>query len=74
MSIVFLISCDTSKTQTERKDTGNKTTGLTHSLRSKLTNALESIVEQNSNPDDVTISGKYIEQGKYNNGDYYPYC
>lgn len=72
LPVVLTISCDSStKTQTKSIDTTTKTIVLTDTSEAKLLNELSDIAKSNSSPDDITISVRFIKQGKYNNGDYY---
>lgn len=71
LGIILCSSCNNSKTQSETQDTTSATIKLTDSSRAKLINALDTLVTSNSRPDDITISAKFINQGKYDNGDSY---
>ena len=69
--LIFVVSCDSQRTETTIKDTTSKTIKLTDSSRTKLVNALEDIIKSNATPGDTTITGKFVNQGKYDNGDFY---
>ena len=71
LGAILLISCNNIKSEAETKDATTKTFKLTDSSRAKLINALDSIAISNSDPDDITISGRFINQGKYDRGEYY---
>jgi hypothetical protein len=72
LCLIFFASCN-SKTQSQSPtiDTTTHTIKLTDSSRAKLENALDDIVKSNASPGDTTISGRYVNQGKDNNGDFY---
>lgn len=72
LCLFFLASCN-SKTQSQSPivDTTTHTIKLTDSSKAKLENALKDIIKSNTSPGDTTISGRYINQEKYNNGDFY---
>ena len=72
LCLVFLASCS-SKTQSQSPtvDTTTHTIKLTDSSREKIANALEDIIKSNASPSDTTISGRYVNQGKNDSGDFY---
>jgi hypothetical protein len=72
LGIILLASCNNSSSQTDSvTPLARIAVKLDDSSRSKLLSALDSVVESNSAPDDITISGRFISQGKYENGDNY---
>jgi hypothetical protein len=74
LGLIFLVSCDGPKSQNRNPAVDTKkshTIKLTDSSRAKLQNALADIVKSNASSGDTTISGRYVNQGKYDNGNYY---
>ena len=71
LCLFFLASCNNAKTQNTNVDTTTHTIKLTDSSKAKLENALDDIVKSNASPGDTTISGRYVNQGKYDKGDFY---
>jgi hypothetical protein len=73
LCLIFLASCNSSETENQNPtvDTTTHTIKLTDSSRAKLENALGDIIKSNASPGDTTISGRYVNQGKYNSGDFY---
>ena len=69
--VIFFASCNNSTIQNRTIDTTTHTTKVTDSAKAKLINALNDIIKSNASIGDTTINGRYVNQGKYNNGDFY---
>lgn len=71
LCLIYLASCNTSITNDTTIDTTTHTIKLTDTTKEKLVDALGDIIKSNASPGDTTISGHYVTQGKYDNGDFY---
>jgi hypothetical protein len=71
IGIVVLVSCKNSNNHAINIDTTAKSIRLTDSSRAGLTRILDTVVKSNSNPDDITIKARFVNQGKNKNGDSY---
>ena len=72
LCLIPLVACN-SKTQSPIPsiDTTTHTIKLTDSSKAKIENALYDIIKSNASPGDTTISGRYVNQGKNDSGDFY---
>ena len=69
LGIMLLISCRNAKHHTG--DRVRIEGRLTDSSREKLIGMLDTVIASNASPDDTTISGRFVNQGKGENGDFY---
>jgi hypothetical protein len=70
LCLFFLASCNTSNKQDPIVNTTTHTIKLTDSSRKKLITALEDIIITNARTGDTTISGKFVNQGKNDKGNF----
>jgi hypothetical protein len=69
--LIFLASCNSSATQNTGIDTSTHIIKLTDSSKAKLENALDDLIKSNTSLGDTIISGRFVNQRKYDNGDFY---
>jgi hypothetical protein len=69
--LLLITSCNNSQTRNITVDSTSTTFIVTDSSREKLVNALGDIIKSHSGPNDISVTGQFIKQGKYENGDAY---